>query len=92
MPGMRFTAVWVTAAAPATALCVKTQSSVVHQKEMPGAQWPPALASTIVLAKVIPSPASLDLHNSSLSAFYSFSPRAGCPVAMCVLQSLASLT
>lgn len=73
--------------------CVHENSIICHPSEK-DARCPlaPAVASTIVLAKVIPSPASLDLHNSSLSASYRFSPRAGCPVAMCVLQNLASLT
>ena len=51
------------------------------------------LESTVVSAKVIPFPTSLDFQNSSPSAFCCLSSRAaGHPVAMCArLSSLAEL-
>lgn len=90
-PGMRFTAIEVTSAAPATAVCMKIPPFVIPQKEMLITYRHSALVSTIILDKVIPFPGSFDFQKSSLSAFYCFSLRTGSPVIMCALQGLASL-
>lgn len=73
--------------------CVPAGSISCHLSERHAyyPKVPPALVSTIVLAKVTPSPTSLDFLNSSLSTFYSFSLSTGCPVVMCALQSRVSL-
>lgn len=61
--------------------CVCEDSVICHSSEMPITHHHPALVSTIVLAKVTPFPTSLDFQKSSLSAFYWFALRTGCPLS-----------